>query len=139
MKGVAAEQGEPGAYADKACRKFLPDFERIDRPTFKAAADAVLAGGLGMLPIENESAGTVPGNREPILRKDLSVREGARLPADGGDRPQAAVASEAAAVANGLTILPRNVHDRADNATTLCVAARDACEGGDGGRNGTDR
>jgi prephenate dehydratase len=186
MKGVVAYQGEPGAYAHEACRKFLPDFERINRPTFEAVADAVLAGEaeLGMLPIENNSAGAVPGNRELIVSKGLHVREevelpiilhlmavpgarleeietvvshpialaqchevlerlaatpeeaintavGARLLADSGDRRKAAVASEAAAVANGLTILCRNVHDRADNATIFCIVARDAGEDGE--------
>jgi len=180
MKGVVAYQGEPGAYAHEACRKFLPAFERINRPTFEAVADAVLAGEaeLGMLPIQNSSAGEVPGNRDLIVRKELFVREevslpiilhlmavpgakleeietvvshpialaqchkvlerlsaipeeavntavGARLLADSGDLKKAAVASEAAAVANGLTILCWNVHDRADNATTFCIVARD--------------
>jgi prephenate dehydratase len=183
MKGVVAYQGEPGAYAHEACRKFLPDFERINRPTFEAVADAVLAGEaeLGMLPIENNTAGSVPGNRELIIRKGLFVRKevelpiilhlmgvpgarleeietvvshpialaqchnvlerlgaepeeaintavGARLLADSGDRKKAAVASEAAAVANGLTILCRNVHDRLDNATIFCIVARDSGE-----------
>lgn len=181
MKGVVAYQGEPGAYAHEACRKFLPDFERINRPTFEAVADAVLAGEaeFGMLPIENNTAGAVPGNRDLIARKGLHVRRevdlpiilhllgvpgarledidtvishpialaqchkvlerlsatpeeaintavGARLLADSGDKRKAAVASEAAAAANGLTILVRNVHDRADNATTFCIVARDA-------------
>ena len=56
----------------------------------------------------------------------INTAVGARLLADSGDRKKAAVASEAAAVANGLTILCRNVHDRADNATTFCIVARDA-------------
>ena len=184
MKGVVAYQGEPGAYAHEACRKFLPEFERINRPTFEAVADAVLAGEaeLGMLPIENNSAGAVPGNRELIVRKGLHVRDevylpvvlhlmgvpgarleeietvvshpialaqchtvlerlsatpeeaintavAARLLADSGDMKKAAVASEAAAVANGLTILCRNVHDNPDNATTFCIVARDAGDG----------
>ncbi len=37
---------------------------------------------------------------------------------------KAAVASEAAAAAYGLTILIRDVHDRPDNATTFCIVAR---------------
>jgi prephenate dehydratase len=181
VKGVVAYQGEPGAYAHEACRKFLPGFERINRPTFEAVADAVLAGEaeLGMLPIENNTAGAVPGNRELIARKGLHVRSevelpihlhlmavpgarleeigtvvshpialaqchkvlerlsatpeeaintavAARLLSDSGDMTKAAVASEAAAVANGLTILCRNVHDNPDNATTFCIVARDA-------------
>ena len=188
MKGVVAYQGEPGAYAHEACRKFLPDFERINRPTFESVADAVLAGEaeLGMLPIENNTAGAVPGNRDLIALKGLHVREevelpshlhlmavpgarleeietvvshpialaqchkvlerlsatpeeaintavGARLLADSGDRRKAAVASEAAALANGLTILCRNVHDNPDNATTFCIVAREAEE-----EDGTD-
>ena len=185
MKGVVAYQGEPGAYAHEACRRFLPSHERINRPTFEAVADAVLAGEaeLGMLPIENNTAGAVPGNRELIKRDGLFVREevqlpihlhlmavpgarleeietvishpialaqchkvlerlsakpeeaintavGARLLADSGDRRKAAVASEAAAIANGLAILCRNVHDNPDNATTFCIVARDAGDDG---------
>lgn len=180
MKGVVAYQGEPGAYAHEACKTFLPGYERINRPTFEAVADAVRAGEaeLGMLPIENNTAGAVPGNRALIADRGLHVRGevalpirlhlmavpgarledieavishpialaqchkvlerlsarpeeaintavGARLLADSGDRKRAAVASEAAAVANGLTILCRNVHDRPDNATTFCIVARD--------------
>ena len=45
----------------------------------------------------------------------------ARLLAESGDRKRAAIASEAAAVANRLAILCRNVHDRPDNATTFCI------------------
>jgi prephenate dehydratase len=181
MKGVVAYQGEPGAYAHEACRRFLPDFERINRPTFASVADAVRQGEaeLGMLPVENNTAGSVPGNRDLIAAMGLHVREEVQLPiilhllavpgarleeietvvshpialaqchkvlerlsatpeeaintavaarllADSGDRKKAAVASEAAALANGLTILVRNVHDRADNATTFCIFARDA-------------
>ncbi|HYD11489.1 MAG TPA: prephenate dehydratase domain-containing protein [Allosphingosinicella sp.] len=181
MKGVVAYQGEPGAYAHEACRRFLPAHERLSRPSFEAVAHAVLAGEaeLGMLPVENNTAGAVPGNRALIARKGLRVRAevdlpihlhlmavagarleeietvvshpialaqchevlerlaatpeeavntavGARLLADSGDRRKAAVASEAAALANGLTILCRNVHDRPDNATTFCIVAREA-------------
>jgi prephenate dehydratase len=180
MKGVVAYQGEPGAYAHEACQKFLPEFERINRPTFESVADAVVSGEaeLGMLPIENNSVGAVPGNRALIAAKGLHVRAevvlpirlhlmavpgarleeietvvshpialaqchkvlerlsatpeeaintavGARLLADSGDLKKAAVASEAAALANGLTILCRNVHDRPDNATIFCIIERD--------------
>src|SRR5205085_9111348 len=61
----------------------------------------------------------------------INTAVAARLLADSGDRKKAAVASEAAAVANGLTILCRNVQDNPDNATTFCIVARDA---GDEGR-----
>ena len=82
MRGVVAYQGEPGAYAHEACRRFLPRHERINRPTFEAVADAVLAGEaeLGMLPIENNTAGPVPGNRALIARKGLHVRGEVELP-----------------------------------------------------------
>ena len=40
------------------------------------------------------------------------------------DAGKAAIASEAAATAYGLTILIRDVHDRPDNATTFCIVAR---------------
>ena len=40
------------------------------------------------------------------------------------DRHKAALASEAAARAYGLTVLMRDVHDRADNATLFAIVAR---------------
>jgi prephenate dehydratase len=43
---------------------------------------------------------------------------------NSNDRTRAAIASESAAAAYGLTILRRDVHDRPDNATIFCVVAR---------------
>jgi len=60
----------------------------------------------------------------------INTAVAARLLSDSGDTKKAAVASEAAAVANGLTILCRNVQDNPDNATTFCIVARDAGDDG---------
>ena len=70
MKGVVAYQGEPGAFAHEACRMFLPDCEPDQRGRASRVADAVLAGEaeLGMLPLENNSAGAGPGDRRADRR-----------------------------------------------------------------------
>lgn len=49
----------------------------------------------------------------------------AKMLAESGDAKLGVVASEAAAEAYGLRILRRDIHDRADNATTFCVVAVD--------------
>ncbi len=60
----------------------------------------------------------------------INTAVGARLLADRRNKKKAAVASEAAALANALTILRRNVHDHPDNATTFCIVARDSGDDG---------
>ena len=179
MTCTVAYQGGPGAFAEEACRLFLPDCLAVARASFADVAEAVRAGetGLGMLPCENSSVGAVPGISELIERNGLTVRGLHALPVRlhlmarpgvtlkevkiavshpmalaqsattlqwlgldteeaantalaaqsiraSGDRTRAAIASESAAAAYGLTILRRDVHDRPDNATIFCVVAR---------------
>ncbi|MDP8912010.1 MAG: prephenate dehydratase [Pseudomonadota bacterium] len=95
MEGKIAYQGESGAFGEEACSLFVPGRPTLNCPSFKLVVQAVLEGkaDLGMLPIENSCAGTVPGIRDilagsavrVVRRVDLPVRmhllaqEGARL------------------------------------------------------------
>ena len=179
MTCTVAYQGGPGAFAEEACRLFLPDCLAVARASFADVAEAVRAGeaGFGMLPRENNSVGSVPGVAELIERNGLTVRgihalpvrlhlmarpgvtleevrivvshpmalaqsamtlQGLGLDTEEAantalaaqsvgavdNRTRAAIASETAAAAYGLTILRRDVHDRPDNATIFCVVAR---------------
>ncbi len=182
MDRTVAYQGATGAFGDEACRLFLPDHRRIPVPTFAGVVETVLAGTAdrGMLPVENNIAGPVPGMsallatpgivgelRTMPVRLHLMAITGvvldeidaiashpvalaqctkliarmgaearpaentavaARALAATGDRSLAVVASEAAAAAYGLTILVRDVQDRADNATDFCIIAREPRE-----------
>jgi prephenate dehydratase len=82
MLGTVAYQGEPGAFAEEACRRFLPDLERLPRPTFAAVVEAVRSGQaeFGMLPAENNSAGPVPGVAELVAATDIAVLKRVVLP-----------------------------------------------------------
>ena len=179
MTASVAYQGVPGAFGEEACRHFLPDHERLAKPTFEAVVEAVrnCEVDLGMLPLVNSTVGAVPGVEALIAASGLAVRSGYELPvhlhlmarpgtaldevtsvvshpvalgqcagflaslgvaaeeadntamgalalaADGGSA-RAAIASEAAASAYGLTILLRDVHDQPGNATTFGIVAR---------------
>ena len=76
MTCTVAYQGGPGAFAEEACRLFLPDCLAVARPSFADVAEAVRAGEaeLGMLPRENNIVGSVPGVAELIERNGLTVR-----------------------------------------------------------------
>lgn len=82
MSETVAYAGAPGAFAEEACRLFLPDCPAVPKPSFAAVAEAVAAGEtmLGMLPGENSIAGPVPGVQSLIDENDLVVRERRRLP-----------------------------------------------------------
>ncbi|HET6522370.1 MAG TPA: prephenate dehydratase [Geminicoccaceae bacterium] len=56
-----AFQGRPGAYSHLACREAYPDMAPLPCPAFEDAFDAVREGRarLGMIPIENSTAGRV--------------------------------------------------------------------------------
>lgn len=60
MKRIAF-QGAVGAYSDLACRAAAPDHETLSCPTFDDVFEAVREGkaDLGMIPIENSTAGRV--------------------------------------------------------------------------------
>jgi len=56
-----AYQGAPGAFAHEACLRFLPDHQPVAKASFAEVVEAVEEGEteLGMLPVENNSAGPV--------------------------------------------------------------------------------
>jgi prephenate dehydratase len=60
--GSVAYQGVPGAFSHEACRTFLPEFEPVAHDTFEATFEAVASGAcaIGLIPIENSTAGPVP-------------------------------------------------------------------------------
>ena len=57
-----AFQGERGANGDEACTTYYPDFEPAPYPTFEETFEAVKTGvcALGMIPVDNSTAGRVP-------------------------------------------------------------------------------
>jgi prephenate dehydratase len=56
-----AFQGEPGSFSNEACRVYYPDHEPVAFADFEAALEAVSARRceLGMIPVENSTAGRV--------------------------------------------------------------------------------
>ena len=56
-----AFQGAPGAFSHEACRDYFPDHEPTPFADFEAALEAVKsrACALGMIPVENSTAGRV--------------------------------------------------------------------------------
>jgi len=60
-KPKIAFQGAPGAFSHEACRDYFPDHEAVAFADFEAALDAVSSGKceLGMIPVENSTAGRV--------------------------------------------------------------------------------
>lgn len=77
-----AYSGVPGAFAEQACRTFLPDLEWVGVASFAAVAEAVAKGicELGMLPRENSIAGPVPGVADLIAQHRLAVMSTHDLP-----------------------------------------------------------
>ncbi len=77
MHGAIAFQGELGAFSEEAVRRALgPDVEPLPRRTLRDVCDAILDGEaeLGVLPIENSRAGTIPETYDLLLELDLAVR-----------------------------------------------------------------
>ncbi|WP_091736240.1 prephenate dehydratase [Phenylobacterium immobile] len=60
-KGRIAFQGELGANSHEACTTLYPGWEPVPHGTFEDAFEAVKSGdcGLGMIPVENSTAGRV--------------------------------------------------------------------------------
>jgi prephenate dehydratase len=61
MRAKIAFQGAPGANGDEACRTHFPDYEPMACATFEEAFEAVRSGAaaLGLIPVENSTAGRV--------------------------------------------------------------------------------
>jgi prephenate dehydratase len=75
-------QGAPGAFGHEACLAFVPGQEPRAFASFAAVAAAVAAGETecGLLPVENSTAGEVPGVRALIAGTGLAVAAEHRLP-----------------------------------------------------------
>lgn len=70
-----AYQGVPGAFSHEACLTFLPDHEPFGTTTFAAVVEAVSDGAaeLGMLPLENSTAGPVEEVRDLLTGASLEI------------------------------------------------------------------
>lgn len=82
MKAKVAYAGAPGAFAEEACRLFLPDHQPVPCPGFVEVAEAVLLGQVqaGMLPLDNSSVGEVPGIAALVKGAALTVETTHELP-----------------------------------------------------------
>ncbi len=77
-----AYAGQPGAFAEEACRAFRPDHEPVSFEGFADVAAAVVEGRAvrGMIPLENSISGPVPGVAALISQTGLLVEERRELP-----------------------------------------------------------
>jgi len=74
-KGRIAFQGELGANSHEACMAAYPDMEPVPYATFEAAFDAVKSGDcqLGMIPVENSTAGRVADVHHLLPNSGLKI------------------------------------------------------------------
>lgn len=79
---TVAYHGVPGAFSHEACRAFLPGEEPVSYSSFAAVIQAVEEGeaDLGILPIENNNAGTVDEVRQLLATSTLKILAEHRLP-----------------------------------------------------------
>jgi len=79
---TVAYHGVPGAYSHQACLAFLPGEEAIGYPSFMQVVRAVEQGEAdrGVLPIENNNAGTVDEVKHLLAPARLNVVAEHRLP-----------------------------------------------------------
>ena len=77
-----AYQGAPGAYSHEACLRLMPHDDPVAFEDFDGAIQAVLSGDCesALLPVENNTAGKVPGVAELIESSGLHVSADAWLP-----------------------------------------------------------
>ena len=82
MTAAVAYAGQPGAFAEDACRAFLPNYDAVPLEGFAEVAAAVLDGWVnsGMLPLANSVAGPVPGVAALIAQPGLSIVGTHQLP-----------------------------------------------------------
>ena len=74
-------QGVKGAYSQQAARKMFPDRTEMFFRSFSGVVEAVRSGlvDFGMLPIENNSYGSVRGTYRELLGADVTIVRGERL------------------------------------------------------------
>lgn len=77
-----AYQGAPGAFSHEACLRLMPHDEPVAFEEFSQAIGAVLSGECetALLPVENNTAGKVPGVEELIAQSGLHVSADAWFP-----------------------------------------------------------
>ena len=77
-----AFQGACGAFSHEACLTFAPDHDPIARPSFASVVAAVIDGeaDLGILPVENTTAGPVPGVSELLADEAIALLSSHVLP-----------------------------------------------------------
>lgn len=75
-------QGAPGAFGHEACLAFAPEHEPMFRASFAEVVDSVVHGeaDLGILPVENNEAGPVPGVADLLYRNGIRVLGSHALP-----------------------------------------------------------
>ena len=74
-------QGVKGAYSQQAARKMFPERTEMFFRSFGGVVEAVKSGlvDYGMLPIENNSYGSVRGTYRQLLGADVTIIRGERL------------------------------------------------------------
>jgi len=79
--GMIACQGVEGAYSQLAAKKLFPEGQILFFKTFDAVFDAVRNGmcGFGVLPIENNSYGSVKAVYERLEKGEVSIVRSERL------------------------------------------------------------
>lgn len=75
-------QGQPGAFGHQACLAFLPDHLPLAKPSFAAVVAAVEAAeaDVGILPVENSTAGRVEEAHRLLIDSDLAILSEHALP-----------------------------------------------------------
>ena len=70
-----AFQGTAGAYSEEALLKVFPEAKPVGFPTFHQVFEAVEAGEaeLGVVPVENTTAGRINQTYDLLLESDLHV------------------------------------------------------------------
>jgi prephenate dehydratase len=76
MARYVAYSGSRGAFAEQACRTFLPQYVPVPVSQFADVVASVLSREvqLGMLPLENSVVGPVPGVADLIKQGQLNLR-----------------------------------------------------------------
>jgi prephenate dehydratase len=140
---TVAYAGVPGAFAEQACRAFLPDHDWIGVGSFAAVAAAVAQGEceLGMLPRENSIAGPVPGVAELIAQHRLAVLSTHDLPVRQHlmAKPGVALGELRVAASHPMalaqcTLMLEELGLAAEEAVNTAVAAQALAESEDRGR-----
>lgn len=80
-KAVVGCQGIKGAYSQQAARKMFPERTEMFFRSFAGVIEAVKSGlvDYGILPIENNSYGSVRGTYRQLLDADVTIVRGERL------------------------------------------------------------